>query len=51
MAHLLRVGRKNPIAPILVVFNGKLLQYPKGPCTQYLSIWDLGNSNYSTGLG
>ena len=25
--------------------------YPKGPSTQYLGTWDLGNSNYSTGFG
>ena len=24
---------------------------PKGPCTQYLGTWDLGSSNYSTGVG
>ena len=24
---------------------------PKGPCTQYLGTWDLGNSNYSIGFG
>ena len=24
---------------------------PKGPSTQYLGTWALGNSNYSTGLG
>ena len=23
----------------------------KGPCTQSLSTWDLGNSNYSIGFG
>ena len=25
--------------------------YPKGPCTQYLGTWDLGNGNSSTGFG
>ena len=24
---------------------------PKGPSTQYLGTWDLGNSNNSTGFG
>ena len=24
---------------------------PKGPCTQYLGTWVLGNSNYSIGFG
>ena len=24
---------------------------PQGPCAQYLGTWDLGHSNYSTGLG
>ena len=24
---------------------------PKGPCTQYLGTWDLGNSNSDTGFG
>ena len=24
---------------------------PKGPCTQYLGTWDLGNSNFSIGFG
>ena len=24
---------------------------PKGPSTQYLGTWGLGNSNYSTGFG
>ena len=27
------------------------LGFRKGPCNQYLSTWDLGNSNYSTGFG
>ena len=25
--------------------------YPKGPCTQYLGTWDLGNSNSSIDFG
>ena len=25
--------------------------YPKGPSTQYLGTWGLGNSNFSTGFG
>ena len=25
--------------------------FPEGPCTQQLGTWDLGNSNYSIGLG
>ena len=25
--------------------------YPKGPCTQYLGTWDLGDSSCRTGLG
>ena len=25
--------------------------YPKGPRTQYLGTWDMGNSNYSAGVG
>ena len=28
-----------------------LLRNPKGPSTQYLGTWDLGNSNFSTGIG
>ena len=24
---------------------------PKGPCTQYLGTWGIGNSNYNTDLG
>ena len=24
---------------------------PRGPSTQYLGTWDLGNSNFCTGLG
>ena len=29
----------------------EVLLNPKGPSTQYLGTWDLGNSNYSTGFG
>ena len=25
--------------------------FPKGPSTRYLGTWDLGNRNFSTGLG
>ena len=28
-----------------------ILQNPKGPSTQYLGTWDLGNGNFSTGFG
>ena len=31
--------------------NLSLMTCPKGPSTQYLGTWDLGNSNLSTGLG
>ena len=27
------------------------MAFPEGPCTQQLGTRDLGNSNYSTGLG
>ena len=28
-----------------------IVTIPEGPCTQYLGTWDIGNGNYSTGLG
>ena len=28
-----------------------LRSFPKGPCTQYLGTWDIGNCNYSIGFG
>ena len=31
--------------------SGQVPCYPKGPSTQYLGAWDLGNSNYSAGFG
>ena len=30
---------------------GHNLPNPKGPCTQCLGTWDIGNSNYGIGFG
>ena len=32
-------------------WQDKIFAYLKGPCTQELGTWDIGNSNYSADFG
>ena len=40
---------ESPPAPEIIP-GQEQLSSPKGPCTQYLGTWDLGNSNFDTGF-